>query len=187
MKFSMQTKLIIVGGSLATGKSTVSKFISEKTTFSRVSLDEIKEVLFNVGGYRDRAWSKDIGRAAFPVFCQLIEMYLQRGESVIADATFLWEDDRVWLEDFAKRYDAELIQIWLDADPLVARARFIERSMTSRHPGHCDSLETVMDEFDERFFSKSHDPLVVDARTMTIDTTDFSKVDFQAILTFIGK
>ena len=179
-------KLIIVGGSLATGKSTVSKFIATKTHFARVSLDEIKEVLFNVGGYRDRAWSKEIGRAAFTVFCQLIEMYLQRGESVIADATFLWETDRIWLEEFAKNYDAELIQIWLTADPVIARTRFIDRANTTRHPGHCDSLETVMDEFDERFFSKTHAPLAVDARTMTIDTTDFSKVDFDAILKFVN-
>jgi len=179
-------KLIIVGGSLATGKSTVSKFISDKTGIARVSLDEIKEVLFNVGGYRDRAWSKEIGRAAFTVFCQLIEMYLQRGESVIADATFLWESDRIWLEEFVSKYKAELIQIWLTADAKISRARFIDRANTTRHPGHCDSLECVMDEFDERFFSKTHAPLAVDARTLLIDTTDFSRVDFQSILDFLN-
>ncbi len=179
-------KLIIVGGSLATGKSTISKYISEKTGIARVSLDEIKEVLFDVGGYRDRAWSKEIGRAAFTVFCQLIEMYLQRGESVIADATFLWESDRIWLEEFVLKYNAELIQIWLTADPMISRARFIDRANTTRHPGHCDSLETVMDEFDTRFFSKLHSPLVVEARTHIIDTTDFLNVDFQAILNFLN-
>ena len=75
-------KLIIVGGSLATGKSTISSRLSDKTGIQRVSLDEIKEALFDLGGYRDREWSKEIGRLSFPVFRDLIELHLSKGESV---------------------------------------------------------------------------------------------------------
>ena len=86
-------KLVIVGGSLATGKSTISSNIADRTGMVRISLDEIKEALFDVVGYRDRAWSKEIGRIAFSVFKDCIELHLRRGDSVIADATFLWVDD----------------------------------------------------------------------------------------------
>jgi len=180
-------KLIIVGGSIATGKTTVSKFVAEKTGFRRIALDEIKEALFDVGGYKDRAWSKEIGAATHPVFRQLIQMYLSRGESVIADATFIWEDDRIWLKEFSERYNAELIQIWMTADPQTARARFLERSLTTRHPGHCDSIETVLGEFDERYFSKRIEPLLDGVRTHVIDTTDSDSMDLESIMQLLNQ
>lgn len=179
-------KLIVVGGSLATGKSTVSTMLADAMGIARVSLDEIKEALFDVGGYRDRAWSKEIGRAAFPVFQHLIEMYLARGESVVADATFLWLDDANWLHEFASKYDADIIQVWLSADPRIARERFILRGNTTRHPGHNDALEAVLAEFDERFFSKTFIPLPLRGRTLVVDTDDLAKVDHAAIHRFIG-
>lgn len=180
-------KLIIVGGSIATGKTTVSKFVAEKTGFVRIALDEIKEALFDVGGYKDRAWSKEIGVATHPVFRQLIQMYLSRGESVVADATFIWADDRIWLQEFSSKHNAELIQIWMTADPQIARQRFLERSLTTRHPGHCDSIETVISEFDERYFSKRFEPLLADVRTYVMDTTDYDAADLDGITIFLNQ
>ena len=178
-------KLIIVGGSLATGKSTISSQLSNKTGIQRVSLDEIKEALFDLGGFRDRDWSKEIGRLSFPVFRDLIALHLARGESVIADATFLWLNDADWLHEFADKYNAELIQIWLTADPLVLRERFIERAKTSRHPGHNDAIESVIEEFDERFFNKTFIPLPINAKTKIVDTTDLSAIDHDDILRWV--
>ncbi len=181
----MAPKIIIIGGSLATGKSTLSKTIADSLGIQRVSLDEIKESLFDVGGYRDRAWSKQIGRLAFPVFRDLIEMHLVRRESVVAEATFLWPMDLEWLHDFSQRFGAELVQIWLTADPRVARERFIDRANTSRHPGHNDTLDSVLGEFDERFFNKTFIPLPLKGKTKIVDTTDFSLVDHDEILRWI--
>ena len=178
----MNPKLIIVGGSLATGKSTISTSIAEKTGFARVSLDEIKEALFDLVGYRDREWSKEMGRVAFPAFRDCIELHLQRGDSVIADATFLWVSDADWLHEFSEKYGAEIVQVWLTADPQIARQRMIVRSQTTRHPGHNDSLESVMDEFDERFFNKTFIPLPLRARTIVVDTTNLDTVDHAAII-----
>lgn len=179
-------KLIVVGGSLATGKSTISSMIANETGFARVSLDEIKEALFDRVGYRDRAWSKEIGRIAFGAFRDCIELHLRRGDSVVADATFLWPDDADWVHAFAERSGAELILVWLTADPRVARERFVHRAKTTRHPGHNDALEEVLAEFDERFFSKTFLPLPIRARRLVVDTTDLSAVDHSAILRFIG-
>ncbi len=181
------SKLIIVGGSIATGKTTVSKFVAQKTGYARIALDEIKEALFDVGGYKDRAWSKEIGAATHPVFRQLIQMYLSRGESVIADATFIWAEDRIWLQEFSSKHNAELIQIWMMADPQIARQRFLERSLTSRHPGHCDSIETVLGEFDERYFSKRIEPLLADVRTHVVDTTDDEAIDLEGVVIFLNQ
>ncbi len=180
-------QLIAVGGAPATGKTTVTKYLEKELGFARVAMDEIKETFFDLFGSRDREWSKSIGRMAFPVFQKMVELHLERGESVLVESTFLWKDDAEWLEGLAKKFDADLRLIWLTADPAVARERFIRRATSGeRHPGHNDSLERVIEEFDKRFFSKVHDPLVLNAPTFVVDTSDFAVVDHQTIRDFIA-
>ncbi len=174
-------KLVIIGGSLATGKSTLAKTIEQELGIKRVSMDELKERLFDCGGYRDREWSKQIGDIAWVAFKQLVEMHLQRGDDVIAEATFLWPSDADWIHILSERHAAQVYQIWMTADPLVARQRFVERANTERHPGHCDALEHVIEEFDERFFNKSFVPLPIRAKQKIVDTTDFSAIDHDSI------
>lgn len=179
------SKFIIVGGSLATGKSTVAKYLEEQIGIKRISMDDLKERLFDIGGYRDRAWSKRIGHIAWPVFKQLVELQLEHGSDVIAEATFLWDDDAQWISEMAARYGADLFQIWMTADPAVARERFIHRSHHERHPGHCDHLEHVIEEFDERFFNRRFDPLSLSGKTLVVDTTDMDGVALPAVVAFI--
>ena len=179
-------KLIVIGGSPATGKTTLGHALYRAIDVPRVAMDDVKEVLFDVGGYRDRAWSKEIGRIAFPAFQKLVELHLRRGESVIAEATFLWNDDGPWLESIAKEFHADLIRVWLTCDPLIARERFVHRANTMRHPGHCDSLEDVLAEFEERFFIAVNKPLPLNAPTLVMDTTN-CPVDLDAAIRFIQK
>jgi predicted kinase len=184
----MKPKLIVIGGSLATGKTTVASALAAHLGVRRVGMDHIKEALFDLGGFRDRAWSKEIGRIAFEVFKHLIDLHLRAGESVIAESTFIWPSDADWLKDFAKKYHVELVQIWMTADPKVARERFLARARSGeRHPGHCDTVETVLEEFDERYFSKTFKPLPLPGRTLVVDTTNFATIDHDAIVRFVGK
>jgi len=181
------SKLIIVGGSLATGKSTIAKFLENKTSIKRIAMDDIKERLFDIGGYRDREWSKRIGHVAWPIFQQLVELHLEHNEDVIAEATFLHPNDSVWISEIANRHSADIFQIWMTADPTIARERFIHRANNERHPGHCDALENVIEEFDKRFFCKTFDPLQLNSNTIIVDTTCFDNIDRQSILNFLEK
>jgi predicted kinase len=182
-----RAKLILVGGSLATGKSTLSSFLSKQLGVQRVSLDEIKETLFDIAGYSDRAWSKEVGRLTFPVFRDLIGMHLSRGSSLIAEATFLWPSDVEWLEQFATEHNVELIQLWMTADPRILRERFVARAQSGeRHPGHNDDFEHVIEEFDERFFNKSFIPLPLSGKTKIIDTTSFDDIDYDDLLEWLN-
>lgn len=179
-------KLIIVGGGLATGKSTIAQYLEQQTKIKRISMDELKERLFDVGGYRDREWSKKIGQMAWPLFKQLVELHLEQGDHVIAEATFLWPDDADWIHEIADRYHAEVYQIWMTADPLVARERFISRAQTSqRHPGHNDALEEVLAEFDERIFNRTFIPHPIQGKTLVVDTTEPACIDRDSICRFI--
>lgn len=177
----MRSKLILIGGSLATGKSSLARFLETHSGIKRISMDELKERLFDVGGYRDRAWSKRIGSLAWPVFQGMVELHLEQGEDVIAEATFLWPGDREWVDELARRHGAQLIQIWMTADPRIARERFVARAQSQRHPGHCDSLGQVIKEFDDRFFAQTFKPLSIQGITKIVDTTDFDAVDYEEI------
>ncbi|MBI2475551.1 ATP-binding protein [Candidatus Uhrbacteria bacterium] len=181
------SKLIIIGGSLATGKTTIAKFLEEKTGIKRIAMDDLKERFFDIGGYRDREWSKRIGHVAWPVFQQLVELHLEHGEDVIAEATFLHPNDADWILKIAKRRSANVFQIWMTADPSVTRERFIHRANNERHPGHCDALEHVIEEFDKRFFCKTFDPLELNCKTLVVDTTCFENVDKKGVLDFLEK
>ncbi len=178
-------KLIVIGGSLATGKSTLAKTIEEQTGVKRVSMDELKERLFDVGGYRDREWSKRIGALAWPAFKEMVELHLEHGDDVIAEATFLWPNDIDWIHKASDKHKADIHQIWMTADPRVARERFINRANNERHPGHCDSLEDVIEEFDQRMFNRTFIPHPVNGKTIVVDTTDFDKMDHEFIENFI--
>lgn len=178
-------KLIIIGGSLATGKSTIAKYLEEQTAIKRISMDDLKERLFDIGGCCDRTWSKHIGHIAWPIFQQLVELHLEHGHDVIAEATFLWSTDPQWIQQIAEKYKAEIFQIWMTCDLKVARERFIHRANNERHPGHCDALEHVIQEFDQRFFCKTFEPLSLNSKTLVIDTTYFDKVNRQYILDFL--
>jgi len=182
----MNQKLVIIGGVLASGKTTVAKKLVELTGFRYVAVDRIKEALFDVGGWRDRAWSKKIGEISFPVFQSLIEMHLNRGDSVIAESTFLYSEDKEWIEKYTKRYNLDLIQLWMTIDPNIVRKRFCKRANSDRHCGHCDDICDVQEEFEERFFNRSWPiPLCSTDRTMIIDTTDWNKVDHDRICKFV--
>jgi predicted kinase len=181
------SKLIVIGGSLATGKSTIAKFLENQTNIKRIAMDDIKERLFDIGGYRDREWSKQIGHVAWPIFQQLVELHLEHNEDVIAEATFLHPNDADWILEIAKRHNADIFQIWMTADPAIARERFIHRANNERHPGHCDALEHVIEEFDKRFFCKTFDPLSLKGKILVVDTTCFEKVDKESIIDFLEK
>lgn len=178
-------RLIIIGGSLATGKSTIAKHLEQETGTKRISMDDLKERLFDIGGYRDRTWSKRIGHMAWPVFKQLVEMHLEQGDDVIAEATFLWPDDADWIQQIAAKYGADIFQIWMTADPQVARERFVHRANNERHPGHNDHVDHVIGEFDERFFKRRFDPLSLNGKTLVVDTTDFQSINLAAIQAFL--
>lgn len=180
-----QAKLVIVGGSLATGKTTLAKKISDHTGFTWISKDAMKEALFDVIGYRNRQWSREVGALAFPLFVGVVEMFVSRGESIVTDAPLICESDIGWLNSLVEKHGVQIKQVHLTANPDVLRQRFIDRANTDRHPGHNDALETVLEEFDKKYFSKTFIPLPIKGETKIVDTTDFEQVNDEDIYSFI--
>lgn len=181
-------KAILFGGSIATGKSTFSKRYAQTLGLPRVAMDDLKEAMFNLVGVRDREWSSQIGKAVFPVFQELVEMHLRRGESVVAEAVFSWvPQDAQWIDSLTNQYGADVRLVWLTADPRVARQRFLDRAHGGYHPGHRHTTQEVLNEFDQKYFNRVLEPIPIRGQTKIVDTTDFDAVDHDEILKWISE
>lgn len=184
---SGKTKLIIIGGAPATGKSTTVARLKEACDFEVVSWDKMKESLWDTCGYADKDFSRGLSECVFPVFQKMVEMHLDQGHDVIVDSTFVWPEDEKWINEYAKKYKAEIIQLWHTSDPRVARQRFIDRAKSGeRHPGHNDTVEAVLEEFEKRYWNRSFTiPLPLSGKTMIVESTDLESVDYPAIIKFV--
>ena len=173
-----QPKLIAIGGSLATGKTTLAKNLCESTGVHRISMDELKEHMFDYAGYKDRAWSRRIGQITWPLFQSLVDLHLSYEQDVIAEATFLWPSDADWLNEMKEKHSADLRLLWLTSDPNIARQRILDRASKERHPGHNDALEHVIEEFDQKYFNRTFVPVPIDGPSTIVDTTqNFPKLN----------
>jgi predicted kinase len=174
-------QLLIITGRPAAGKSTLSKWLSKELGIPFVSKDNVREVLFSVLGWKDRKWAQLLGRASIDIMFYFAEMHLEVGCSLILDNSF---DPRLSTPRFValiNKHNAETIQLVCNSDQETLFNRFRERAKADdRHPGHGD--DDVLGKL--HAYLAEEIPLVMDigGSIIEIDTTDFSKMDYPAIL-----
>ena len=172
--------LIIVTGLPATGKSTLATWLGKQLAIPFIHKDAIKEILFDVLGWSDRAWSQKIGAASIELLYYFAQMSLMAGKSIIIENTFRPDLASAKLSALARQANAGTIQIICRASTEVVYQRFQQRAEAGlRHPGHVD--RQVLDEpkvsLDDRPLR-----LDMDGEVIEIDTTDFSTVCYESIL-----
>jgi predicted kinase len=174
-------QLIITTGKPAAGKSTLAKWLSKELGIPVISKDHVREVLFAGLGWKDRNWAQLLGRTSIDIMFYFAEMQLQAGCSLILDNSFEPSISAPRFQTLQTKYDVETIQIVCDADRDTLFSRFRERTKTgNRHPGHGD--EDVLEEL--RVYLAKEQSLVMDigGSIIEVDTTDFSKIDYPALL-----
>ena len=172
--------LLLVNGHPGAGKTRLAEHLGAELGFPLVAKDAIKERLFEVLGVRDRAWSQRLGHAAIEVLFGQVESLLRAGSSVIVDSPLRPEFDDPRIRRLEETYGCRTIQLVLTGDGDTLFARFRQRAgLPERHPGHVEA--EVLQEMRERL-AAPFDPLDVSGTTVTIDTTDYARVDYRAIL-----
>src|SRR5688572_29837325 len=83
-----QPTLILVLGLPGSGKTTLAKKLAMELTLPLVSKDDIKVMLFDVYGWKDREWSKLAGQASYEIMAYLIVEQLRAGHSLIVESPF---------------------------------------------------------------------------------------------------
>ena len=131
--------LIIVTGRPAAGKTTLAKWLGKQLSFPVFSKDSVKEVLFNELGWRDREWSKMLGRASVELLYHLAQTQLEVGKSVILDNAFHPELASPKLRLLGEQYGIHTLQIICNTDSDTLFQRFKQRAKSgTRHDGHVD-------------------------------------------------
>ncbi len=163
-----ETVLVIVGGPPATGKSTLSKQLSRDLGIPVFSKDDFKEALFDGVGYRDREWSRRVGKVSFDLLVLCLRKLMANGVSCIAESTFR-PGDAALFEDIRRSCSTKIIQVFSHAPLDEVCERFRQRaSKGSRHPGHRD--ESNDEELIRLIEGGSFVPLEVSGQLIEINT-----------------
>ena len=138
-----QPWLILITGPPCSGKSTLAARLSRDTGRPVVAKDRYKEMLFDVLGTGDAAWSRRLSMVAFDMQLSVAEAVLAAGQSLLLDGNFTAVEHASRLSTLAAG-DARTLQVACEASAgvLAERQRLRARAAT-RHPGHLDSQSRV--------------------------------------------
>lgn len=175
--------IIIVTGELAAGKTSYGKKISEKLGIPFFSKDAIKEILYDSLDCSNLNYEskKKLGATSYSIFYYIIEEQLKVEKPLIVESNFVKESVPI-MKKLLKKYGYKSITIRFEGDLKVLHKRFLEREYsTERHLGLI--ANGVFNEFKnfEQTAIKSKE-FKIDDNEILVDTTDFSKVDFDEII-----
>ena len=176
----METRLVIVTGAPATGKSTVATGLVRRLGYALISKDDVKESLANVLIAGDRERSRELGAAAYAVMQRLASRMLDEHVNVILEANFWRARSEEWLRALAQGRDAWVIVC--SVAPEVRRERFRSRGAAGqRHPVHLDA-EILANEWTD---DDSAFRVDLGTKTLDVDTTSGPKPSIDEIARWI--
>ena len=186
---------ILVSGLPATGKSTMAAYLSKQLGIPVFSKDAIKERLFDTLGFSSREEKVRLGVAAMEILYDCARTCLSCGQSVILENNF--EDtSREGLAALLAACPCEVITVHMTGDLRAIYARFAQRDQSpERHRGHVvndcypekpgsASAHRTMpyEAFAASMLGRGMDRLPWDGPCVRVDTTDFDKVNREAVL-----
>lgn len=187
--------LILIAGLPATGKSRFASYLQQRLNIPLLCKDSMKEILFDTIGFQSHDEKTKLNHAALESLYYAARQILAAGSSVILENNFEWYA-LPGLEQMIAAYGCEPITIFFGGDERVIYRRYVERNADpTRHRGHVLSTcypekENIgvipepisLQEFQESFRKRGMSVFRIGEKRIDVDTTDFSKVDYDAIL-----
>jgi predicted kinase/diadenosine tetraphosphate (Ap4A) HIT family hydrolase len=127
-------RLVIVAGAPATGKTTLARALGTSLGLPVITKDDMKEALAVPFATGDRAWSRQLGVAAYSVLFVVAERILAAGSGLVLESNFRRGISDEPLQDLAARAATVVIVCRTPK----ARDRYAERAAIGRHRVHVD-------------------------------------------------
>jgi predicted kinase len=173
--------MILVTGAPATGKTTLSKSLSERLNLPVVYKDEIKELLFDSLGIKDTEWAMKLGVTSFELTYLFAEKLAKTGKSFIVEGNF---DNRYATDTFHNivlRYNYRILQLYCHAQDDILYERFMERNISGeRHPGHISPINGF-EEYKKMIGNRNYKLEFKDSIDIDVDTTIFENINLELI------
>lgn len=187
-------KTIIIAGMPASGKTTVSKRLSEVFGFPILEKDAIKEELFDVIGFQEYSQKRLMDVAATAVLLRCADSLLASGSSLIMVNNFR-DTVQQQVQDMLDRSGSKCVTVFFSGDADVFYRRYVERDLRhERHLGHVlqdrypplpgDPLEYTMtrEEFAEKFEKLGMADFRIDGARIEVDATHPERIDVDKLI-----
>lgn len=184
----MRPTLIVVSGPPASGKTTLAHALAQAVHCPAICRDEIKEGF--VRGATSESFAPNRGdaanQAATAAFFDVVDLMLQRGVTLVAEAAFRHHRWAPRLTTFGKLADVRVINCVVD--DVVARQRRRERWINEpwRRRFHADPDPRALAEIDPPAVDPpgAYQPIQLNLPTLIVDTSDGYRPEFDEIVAF---
>ena len=140
------SKLILITGDLASGKSSLADNLSSFLNISAFKKDIIKEKYCDMYGYQTREENRKLSVMAVDYMTDAFKRFAKSNQDIILEANFR-ESELLNIKDIASQYNVEVILFVLRADIEILYKRFLARVPT-RHRAHMSMhLDESIDKF----------------------------------------
>jgi predicted kinase len=172
--------LVVVCGPAGTGKTTLAHRLAAELTCPAICRDEIKEGMTRTAVDYVPEIDDELAHRTLAAFFDVLRLLIERGVSIVAEAAF---QDHVWKPNLAPVVTlAELRVVQCGADPAIAHRRLADRAATRR--AHADAtLLAALARGDDYF--TGFRPLMTDAPTIAVDTSDGYRPTLEEVVAFI--
>lgn len=185
---------ILITGIPAAGKSTAAAYLSRALHLPVFSKDSIKELMFDRIGFRSRKEKVQLGLASMDILYYVAEQMMKQGLPFILENNFETVSFQP-LMNLLEHYSCTAVTVSLTGDYRVIYERFLERDKSpERHRGHVVndcypeqgteppappiSYEAFLAKIEQR----GMDSFTANGPRIAVDTTDFSRVDWDGLV-----
>ncbi len=185
---------VLVCGMPAAGKTTIARYLSKNLGLPMFSKDEIKERLYDTVGFGSRAEKVALGVGAMEAMYYAASQVMAVGGSVILENNF--ENASLpGLRALLKSFDCRPVAVMLTGNVKMIYQRFLQRDLSpQRHRGHVVNtcypeppgekppyVPITLEQYVAGFAGRGMDRFDVGGPRITVDVTELSQVDFQAV------
>ncbi len=185
--------VILVTGIPASGKSVLAEKLSASLGLPWFSKDSIKEELYDAIGFGSREEKVKLGRAGTEILYYVAEQMMRAHTPFILENNFESESGP-GLVKLLEHYGYRALTIRLTGDYARIYERFAQRDKSPlRHPGHVtnnryskqegavQSQTISLEQYIAGIRSRGMDSFSAGGQVIIVDTTDFSKVNWEGL------
>lgn len=180
VKTEATRKAILINGLPASGKTSVGRALVNQFRAPLLTLDTIKEPMFNNLGIGDREYNRKLSKTCKEIIWALVADF-PKGSLAILDVYFGFAPFDSVLEGLKHAGIGKFVEIWCTAPGELLAKRYLER-VGLRHKGHpgADYAPELI-EVAKRAVPMGLSPVY------TIDTSDPAAVDNEALFRWVSK